>query len=71
MKEKQILTMLKWKSSCHLINSIYFNPATGKFLFDDKPIDTDLAQTWIKNKVIVFSGYVDYRFDKIIRYSLA
>ena len=63
--------MLMWKSSCEYINSIYFNPVTGLFLFDDKPIDTDLVQTWIKDKVIVFTGYVDYRFDKRIRYSLA
>ena len=49
---------------------IYYQPLTGKFLYDDRYVPNDVVQNLIEKKVIVCKGLKMHQGEKMELYTL-
>ena len=53
------------------LNSIWFMPESGRFLFNDRFIHFDFVDPLIQSKTIVFKGIEIHQGERILRYVLS
>ena len=51
-------------------HSVWFQPSSGRFLYDDRYRRYEVIEPLIKNKTLVFQGIEKHQGEKMLRYTL-
>jgi hypothetical protein len=51
-------------------HSVWFQPSSGRFLFDDKYTRYEIVEPLIENKTLVFKGIENHQGESMLRYTL-
>jgi hypothetical protein len=77
-QQENLITILKqelakenkfYKTSTFL-NSVWFKPETGRFLFNDYYVRYEVIESLIENKTLIFEGIEKHQGEKMLRYVL-
>jgi hypothetical protein len=51
-------------------HSVWFQPLSGRFLYDDTFINYEVVEPLIENETLVFKGIENHQGEKMLRYVL-
>ena len=51
-------------------HSVWFQPSSGRFLYDDRYRRYEVIEPLIENKTLVFKGIEKHQGEKMLRYTL-
>lgn len=74
MKE-EIISIMKNeilnKEQSSFKNSIWFQPITARFIFDDVFVQSSIVEVLIESEIIIFKGYEVHQDEKMLKYVLS
>lgn len=69
--EKELTNKHKYHKPSYYRHSVWFQPLSGRFLFDDTYIRYEVIEPLIENNKLVFKGVENHQGEKMLRYVLS